>query len=557
MKPHATPVMVASVWFLWLALAPLAATRGQEDYRPAAHRLKAAEALTEEYLRGCIRFLADDLLEGRAPGTRGDRLAQLYLATEFQKLGLKPAFGSGGWLQPVALLGMTTRCPEQIVFRSSDGRTLSVRYLRDYVAVAGVQREQIELGPARVVFVGYGIVAPEYNWDDYKDVDVRGKIVLIVNNDPADDPELFEGEARTYYGRWDYKYAEAARHGAAAAIIIHTTPSAGYPWDVVESSWSGEQFQLRGSRDAHPQVEMWLSKRASAQLVALGGYTLEELFARARRRDFRPIDLGIQLRATFRVTLRPVDTANVVGLLPGSDRPEEAIIYTAHFDHLGVDPAEVAAGRDGIYNGALDNASGTAGLLALARAFAAQRPGPRRSIVFAAVAAEEQGLLGSRYLATHLPASITRPVACLNLDGMNIWGRTRDVTVIGLGRSSLDRWILRVAHWQGRTVRPDQFPDRGFYFRSDHFSFALQGIPAVSLDTGTDFIGQPPDWGRRVMEQWERKHYHRPSDEYSDSWNLGGAVQDLVLWYLVGSELADSGELPDWSSPHARPKVPQ
>ncbi len=528
----------------------------QDEYRPAAHRQRALAQLTESYLRGCVRFLADDLLEGRAPGTRGDRLAQLYLATEFEKLGLRPAFGPGRWYQPVPLIGMTTECPDRLVFRSAAGQELSVEFLRDYVAVAGVQRRKVTLEQSEVVFVGYGIVAPEYGWDDYKDVDVRGKVVLLLNNDPADDPELFEGRARTYYGRWDYKYAEAARHGAAGAIIVHTTPSAGYPWDVVQSSWTGEQFQLRGTPEPHPLVEMWLTEQSASRLVGLAGHRLDELQSRARRRSFRPVALNVYLSARFRVALRPVDTANVVAILPGRDRPEEAVVYTAHFDHIGTDPS-AGPGSDGIYNGALDNASGTAGLLALARAFAAQRPRPRRTICFAAVGAEEQGLLGSRYLATHLPPTIQRPIACLNLDGMNIWGRTRDVTVIGLGRSSLDHWIRRIAAWQGRIVRPDQFPDRGFYFRSDHFSFALQGVPAVSLDTGTDFVGRPPGWGRKVMEEWERKHYHRVSDEYSDSWDLTGALEDVALWYLTGSEVADADEVPRWSSPHARPRLPQ
>ena len=535
---------------------PSAAANGEEDYAPPAYRRQATQAISDAYVRGVVQFLAHDLLEGRAPGTRGDRLAQLYLATEFRKLGLEPALPGGAWLQPVPLVGMETACPSRLTFRGHNAQSVQAVFGRDYVAVAGQQRSVIALDGAELVFVGYGMVAPEYDWDDYKDADVRGKVVVLLNSDPADDPGLFEGKARTYYGRWDYKYAEAARHGAAAALVIHTTESAGYPWGVVQSSWTGEQFQLRGVREPHPLIEGWITWDCARRVFAMAGQDLELLSASARRRTFRPVPLNVRLTARFSVRLRALETANVVGMVPGSTRPDEAVVYTAHFDHIGK-RTEGDGEEDRIYNGALDNASGVAGLLAIARAFARQHPRPKRSILFAAVAAEEQGLLGSRYLATHVPDRVERVVACLNLDGLNIWGRTRDLTVIGFGRTTLDRWLLRVASWQGRIVKPDQFPDRGFYFRSDHFSFALEGIPAVSLDTGNEFIGRPPGWGREVMERWEKQHYHRPSDEYQESWNLAGAIEDLTLWYLVGSEVADAEQLPSWTSRFARPRAPK
>src|SRR5262245_22654309 len=380
-----------------LVVASLCGTGlAQSGIRPPEEQVAAAElAITDAALRGHIRFLADDLLEGRGPGSRGDELAQRYIAAQFESLGFKPAAPGGGWYQGVPLVGVSAHVPSALAFAHGD-KKLELKRHDDYVFASGKAQQQVAIDNAEIVFVGYGIQAPEYQWDDFKGVDLRGKILLVMNNDPADDPELFGGKKRLYYGRWDYKYASAARQGAAGAIIIHTSPSAGYPWQVVQTSWSGEEFEL--DQAAGPRVEMrgWLTEDASRRLVSLAGRDLDQLRAGAERRDFKPVPLGVRLSAKFICDVRKKQTANVLGVLPGSD-PElskQAVVFMAHHDHLGL-AAERNAQGDNIYNGAVDNASGTAALLTLARACAELKKPPARSILFAAVGAEEQGLLGS------------------------------------------------------------------------------------------------------------------------------------------------------------------
>jgi len=375
------------------ASQPLSA---QQPIQPETEQIAAAElAITESALRGHIRFLASDLLEGRGPGSRGDELAQQYIAAQFQSLGLKPAAPGGGWFQKVPLVGVTARVPQVVQFRTGD-KTLDLKRHDDLVFASGKAQDHVAVENAEVVFVGYGIQAPEYQWDDFKGVDLHGKILLVMNNDPADDPQLFGGKKRLYYGRWDYKYASAARQGAAGAIIIHTTPSAGYPFQVVQTSWSGEEFELEETQGPRVDLRGWLTEDASRRLVSLAGKDLEQLRAAAERRDFRPVPLGVKLSVAFACDVRKKDTANVLGLLPGSDetRASEAVIFMAHHDHLGLAAERNAAG-DNIYNGAVDNASGAGALLAIARACALLPKRPARSLLFAAVGAEEQGLLGS------------------------------------------------------------------------------------------------------------------------------------------------------------------
>jgi Zn-dependent M28 family amino/carboxypeptidase len=397
--------------------------------------------------------------------------------------------------------------------------------------------------------VGYGIQAPEYEWDDFKGMDLKGKTLLILNNDPEDDPKLFGGKARLWYGRWDYKYEQAAKVGAAGAIILHTTPSAGYPWQVVQTSWSGEQFELPAA-GAQPRLQMkaWTTDEATRRVVQLSGRDLDTLRGMAQKRDFRPVPLGVTVSTRFANQVRRRPTANVLGLLPGSDPKlsKEVVLYTAHHDHLGL-KAEAKPGEDAIYNGAVDNASGVAAMLAVARAFSALPRPPPRSILFAAVAAEEQGLLGSQYLAEHLPVPAGRVAANINIDGLNIHGRTRDVTVIGLGKSSLDKTLTALAAGQGRIVRGDQLPDRGFFYRSDQFNFAKRGIPSAYFSSGMDFIGRPPGWGKERREKWEAEHYHQPSDELRPDWDYSGAVEDVRLFFLLGSHVARTRELPRWN----------
>jgi Zn-dependent M28 family amino/carboxypeptidase len=398
------------------------------------------------------------------------------------------------------------------------------------------------------VFVGYGIQAPEYQWDDFKNVDLRGKVLLMMNNDPADDPALFAGKRRLYYGRWDYKYASAARQGAAGAIIIHTTPSAGYPFQVVQTSWTGEEFELAETAGPRLDVRGWLTEDASRRVVSLAGQDLDKLRASAERRDFKPVSLGIKLSVELASDIRKKQTANVLGLLPGSDPAlsPQAVVFMAHHDHLGLAEQRNAEG-DNIYNGAVDNASGTAALLAMARAASALKERPKRSLLFAAVGAEEQGLLGSEYLAAHPPLAAGNLAAVINIDGVNIIGPTHDVTVIGLGKSSLDDLVSGVARWQNRVATPDEFPDRGYYYRSDQFSLAQVGVPGVYLHSGVQAIGKPEGWGKQQIEKWTETRYHQPSDEYSDSWDLRGAVADIRLLYYVGLLAAQQPQLPAWT----------
>ena len=413
----------------------------------------------------------------------------------------------------------------------------------------GQTSEATSIKDAEVVFVGYGIQAPEYQWDDFKDVDVRGKILLMMNNDPEDDPNRFEGRKRLYYGRWDYKYQIAAQQGAIGAIIIHTTPSAGYPWQVIQTSWSGEEFKLRN--DSTPACKMtgWVTDQAAKQLVALSGHDLGELRKLAQSNDFRPVELGTRFSIELTGQVRKQDSANVVGILPGSDPKlrDQAVIFMAHHDHLGIS-AERNIDGDNIYNGAVDNASGTAGLLTIAKAFSALPVKPRRSILFAAVAAEEQGLLGSQQFAQAPPMHPGLLAAVVNIDGANILGETHDVNVIGNGKSNLDGILEQIAKSQNRVVTPDLFPDRGYYYRSDQFSLAKIGVPGVYLHSGINVVGKPTGWGKEQLEKWVEETYHQPSDEYQISWNLSGAIQDLQLLALVGLKIAQDDEMPKWNA---------
>ncbi|HZN34313.1 MAG TPA: M28 family peptidase [Pirellulaceae bacterium] len=525
---------------------PLAA---QDAIAPDAALVAAAErAITEPALRGHIRFLAGDLLEGRGPGSRGDELAQQYIAAQFESLGLRPAAPGGGWFQRVPLVGVTTHVPAALTFRH-EAKSLELKRHDDCVIASGKAVPQVAVENAEIVFVGYGIEAPEFQWNDFKGADLRGKVLLMMNNDPEGDPELFAGKRRLYYGRWDYKYASAARQGAVGALIIHTTPSAGYPFQVVQTSWSGEEFELEESAGPRLDLKGWLTEDASKRLAALAGQDLDKLRAAAERRDFKPVPLGVRLSASLTCDVRQKQTGNVLGLLPGSDpaRSPQAVIFMAHHDHLGLAAERNAAG-DNIYNGAVDNASGTAALLAIARACASLPKPPARSILLAAVGAEEQGLLGSLYLANHPPLPAGNLAAVVNIDGLNIIGPTRDVNVIGLGKSNLDELVEGVARWQKRVVTPDLFPDRGYYYRSDQFSLAKVGVPGVYLHSGINVIGKPEGWGKQQLEEWIQTKYHQPSDEYSDEWDLRGAVEDVRLLYYVGLLAAQRPELPRWNS---------
>lgn len=511
-----------------------------------ARERDGAKDVTANVIAAHVRFLADDLLEGRAPGSRGSELAMKYIASEYERLGLEPAGDHGGYLQRFDMMGLNTELTSPPTFEGKAGSApLTLRPQTDTVVEAGVEQEAVQLKGAEVVFVGYGITAPEENWDDFKDVDVRGKVLLVMNNDPSEDPHLFAGKTRLYYGRWSYKYEQAARKGAAGAIVIHTTPSAGYPWQVVQTSWSGEKFELPQGSEPRIQVKMWTTEEVSRKIAALGGQDLDELRRRAEGRDFRPMPLGVKLSVALKTKLRKIQTANVLGLLPGGDAKlkPQVVVYSAHHDHLGIG---VPKKGDAIYNGAQDNASGVAGILAIAEAMSEVKPSPKRSVLFAAVAAEESGLVGSEYFCAHPKVAPGRIAANINIDGLNIYGRARDVSFIGMGKTSLDKVVLAAAAGQGRVVKPDQFPDRGFFYRSDQFNFARIGVPPVYFHTGTDFVGHEPSWGRERQEEFERTRYHQPSDQIDETWNLEGAQDDVRLLFVIGLRVADAPAMPQW-----------
>jgi Zn-dependent M28 family amino/carboxypeptidase len=513
----------------------------------SAEEEAAAEVIDEATLRGHIRFLADDLLEGRGPGSRGDDLTQLYLSTQFKSFGLKPAAAGGTWIQPVPLVGVRTHPPAQVTFRGADN-SVTLKSVEEFMSTIGRPVESAKIEDAEVVFVGYGIEAPEYDWNDYKDVDLRGKVLLMMNNDPSSDRELFEGRRRLYYGRWDYKYQIAASKGAAGAIIIHTTPSAGYPWQVVQTSWSGEEFELRPAKGPRTELKAWATEDAARKIVEISGHTLDQLRSSAESRDFRPVPLGVKFSIELTADVRQQDTANVLGMLEGSDPKlkHETLIYMAHHDHLGIGVQRDERG-DNIYNGAVDNATGAAALLAMVKAYASLPTRPRRSVLFAAVGAEEQGLLGSLHFAADPPIPPGHMAAVINIDGANIIGRTHDVNVIGHGKSDLDAIVTAVAKNQNRIVTPDHFPDRGYYYRSDQFSLAKIGVPGVYLHPGVNVVGKPAPWGKEQLDRWVEKIYHQPSDEYSEDWDLSGAIEDIRLLFHVGLRVAAQPQMPSWT----------
>jgi Zn-dependent M28 family amino/carboxypeptidase len=529
------------------ALALAGAALAQDPPVPTTVEQAAHRYITRAALEAPIRFLSSDLLEGRGPGTRGDELARLYLQTRLEGMGYQPAFANGAWQQPFDIVGLKGEFPKSWSFQGR-GQRVDLSWHEDYIAVSGVQKESVAIEDAELVFVGYGIQAPEFGWDDFKGVNLTGKILVMMNNDPDWDPNLFAGKRRLYYGRWIYKYESAARQGAAGAIIIHTTESAGYPWQVIQSSWGGEQFALPAGNEPHVRIEAWATEDAVRRLLQSSGQDLDKLLAAARSRDFRPVPLGMRTSVSFTNTLSRVQTANVGGVLPGSDPKlgPQAIVLSAHHDHFGI--GEPDASGDRIYHGAVDNASGCAQVLAIAQTFATlpERERPRRSVLALFVAGEERGLLGSKYYTEHPSFAPGRLAADINIDGGNIFGRTRDATSIALGKSSLDEIAARVAASQGRVVKGDQFPDRGYYYRSDQFSFARIGVPALFFDDGTDFIGRPADWGRQQIEQWELKKYHQPGDRLENTWNFDGMIEDAQLAMLSAWLVAQADTLPTW-----------
>ena len=467
---------------LFLSLFFLLALRGNSQ---TTEERKALALITPELIHSHLSFLSDDLLEGRGPATRGDRITQMYIAAQFALVGLEPGGLDGTYYQKVPLVGM--KPDPAMVLRARKGeKNEQFKFYDEFVAFSGIQESTLTITDAEFVFVGYGIVAPEQKWDDFKNVDVKGKILLMMNNDPAtDDPKFFGGKARTYYGRWTYKYEIAGKKGALGALIIHTTESAGYPWKVVQSSWSHERFSLADSPEPPLKLKGWMTEDAARRLVNLAGKNLDALRKSAEAKNFKPVPLGVTLSDTIYNAIRRLETANVLGLLRGNapEKRREVVVYTAHHDHFGIG---TPIKGDSIYNGALDNASGTSLLLAIAKGFAEGTARPNRSVLFAAVAAEEQGLLGSEYYVARPTFPLSKIVANINIDGANLLGPARDMQMIGKGRSSLDVTIEGIAKEMGIVVVSDLTPEMGFFYRSDQFNFAKAGIPAAYFHPGVN-----------------------------------------------------------------------
>jgi len=531
--------------------APAAVQPPRAQGRFSASERAAMARITPASLSGPLRFLSDDLLEGRKPGSTGSDLAVKYLAAELEGAGYLPGMPATAdsrqpsFFQPVPLITLHGHPPRQVPFQGGNGQV-------QLSALNGVDSElridpdaHVEVAQvkdAELVFVGYGIVAPEYGWDDYKDADLRGKIAVIMNFNPP-----FAGEGvRLWYGRWDYKYLTAAAHGAAGALVIHTTASAGYPWQVLSASADSTRIDLPPGSEHRMQFQGWVTEDGAKKVTGLANQDLDKLRAAAQQKSFQPVPLGVRTSFEMPIDRKVTPSANVVGLLPGTDPQlkNEAVVFTAHWDHLGRD-ANVPPGKDGIYNGALDNASGCALMLSVARA--AKEAPPKRSLLFVFVTAEEQGLLGSKWFAQHPVVPAGRIAANINADSVNKWGKTTDVAMLGLGKSSLDAVVRQVATEQGRTVHGDPFPDRGAFYRSDQFELARVGVPVVYARGGPSFAGRPPGWGQQMQEQYEKHDYHQVTDEYRDDWDLSGAVQDAQLDLVIGLRVANAPSMPQWT----------
>ncbi len=513
-------------------------------------------AITADAVLQHVKVLASDEYEGRAPGTKGEELSVAYIADQFAKAGLKPGNTDGSYIEKVPMVGITAEPDAALTFQKG-AKKQTLKFKDDMVVWTKRVAETVSLDKSDVVFVGYGVQAPEYQWDDYKGLDVAGKTVIMLVGDPAVpdpadptklDPNTFGGRTMTYYGRWTYKYEIGAEKKAAAVLIVHETEPAAYPFSVVQSKVT-EQFDLLTPDKGMSRVavEGWITSDQAKKLFALAGQDFDALKKQAVTREFKPVPFGVTASMTLHSKIRTIDSRNVIGKVEGSDPAlkNEYVIYTSHWDHYGIGPE---INGDKIYNGALDNATGIGGMIELGRAFAALPVKPKRSVLFLAVTAEEQGLLGSDYYARNPIYPLAKTAGVINMDSLNIYGKTKDLTVVGLGNSDLDDYAKEAAAEQGRVLSPDPKPENGSYFRSDHFPFAKQGVPAINAGGGNDYIGKPADWGRNIKAAYTAEHYHKPSDEIRPDWDLSGALQDLQIYYAIAYRVAQADKYPEWKA---------
>jgi Zn-dependent M28 family amino/carboxypeptidase len=517
--------------------------------KPAAPTLAQLPDVDTKAVMDHVKVLSSDEFEGRAPGSKGEELTVAYLIDQFKKIGLKPGNTDGTYVQKVPLVGITPTPAPMVISKGS--QQLTLKWKDDVVAWTKHVADSARIDKSELVFVGYGVVAPEFNWDDYKGVDVKGKtIVMLINDppvpDPADpskrDPKVFGGKAMTYYGRWTYKYEIAAAKGAAGVIIVHETEPASYPFSVVQNKVD-EQFDLvtPDKNMSRVSIESWISVESAHKVFKMAGQDFDALKQQAATREFKPVPLGVSASMTIQNTLRTLDSQNVMGRIDGADpaHRDEYVVYTAHWDHLG-------KSAEGIFHGAVDNASGTAAILEIARAMLKTSPPPQRSVLFVSVTAEEQGLLGAQYYTVMPVYPLTKTLANINIDGINVHGRTKDITLIGYGASDLDDYIRAAASEENRTVRPDAEPEKGGYYRSDHFNFAKMGVPALYADEGVDFLDKPAGYGQKVRDEYTNNRYHSPKDVITPEWDMAGAAEDLKLLLAVGYRVAQADKFPEW-----------
>ncbi|MBX7184610.1 MAG: M28 family peptidase [Vicinamibacteria bacterium] len=520
---------------------------------PPQKKLAELPDISADAILADTKKLASDEFEGRAPGSKGETLSVQYIADEFKKAGLEPGNPDGTWVQKVPLVAISG-APSPLVIEKG-GTKKSFKVTDDFVAFSKHVVDEVTIDKSELVFAGYGVQAPEYKWDDFKGVDVKGKtIVVLVNDPPVPDPgnpkeldaKTFGGKAMTYYGRWTYKFEKAAELGAAGVLIVHETYPAGYPWPVVQGM-AAERFNLAAPDKnlGRAKVEGWMTKEAATALLKMAGQDYEKLKALAATPDFKAVPLGVTASLKVKQTMRTVDSQNVIGRLAGADPvlKNEYVIYTAHWDHFGhCAPVD----GDDICNGALDNATGVATILDIARKMKTIQPAPKRTILFLSVTAEEQGLLGSEYYGNYPLYPLEKTLGVINIDGINQWGRTSDLVVVGLGASDLDDYAIAAAKEQNRTLKPDAEPEKGFYYRSDHFNFAKKGVPAFDPDAGVDYVGKPADYGQKKRDEYTNVDYHKPSDQIKPDWDLSGATEDAKLFLAMGYRLSQADKYPEW-----------